>query len=106
MYNVAIAFVIAHKVGNDFAKSLWEQAFIYVFDGVMHIFFLATHPAFGVFVLHGPAKLRREGECKKRSPQILNAQLCASECKKSQKWFAFGISKQKKGNVAVLLIEF
>jgi hypothetical protein len=65
MYNVAIAVIISHKVGNDFAKSLWEQAFIYVFDGIMHIFFLAADPAFGVFILHGTAKLRREGECKK-----------------------------------------
>jgi hypothetical protein len=31
----------------------------------VHIFFLAADPAFGVFILHGTAKLRREGECKK-----------------------------------------
>ena len=39
VHNVAIFRIISQKIGYNFTKSLWIQAFVNIFNGVVHIFF-------------------------------------------------------------------
>ena len=51
VHDVAVFGVASENIGNDFAKSLWEYAFVYVLDSVVHILFHSAHTAHHVSLL-------------------------------------------------------
>jgi len=52
VYNVAPFRVIAQQIGNYLAKGLWVKAFVYQFNGIVYILFLARNASQCVFIVH------------------------------------------------------
>ena len=51
MHDVAILWVTAQDVGDDFAEGLWKNAFVNILDGVVYVFFGGAHTAHHVSVV-------------------------------------------------------
>jgi hypothetical protein len=44
--------ILGKVIGYNFTKGFREESFIYIFNGVMDVFFLGGNPPLGVFVRH------------------------------------------------------
>jgi hypothetical protein len=52
MHNGTEVGILGKVIGYNFTKGFREESFIYMFNGVMDVFFLGGNPPLGVFVRH------------------------------------------------------
>ena len=51
VHDVAIVGVTAQDIGDNLAEGLWEYAFVYILDGIVHIFFGGTYATHHISVV-------------------------------------------------------